>query len=89
MWRIGRTIDAIERSEASRPERMERTLAAIDRRIELDAERLERDVHVLGEYIERDFDRWEERQPLYRKVAAEKLWGDPESIPSTAIILFW
>jgi hypothetical protein len=87
--RLERTAGAIERSEASRPERLGRTVSVLAPRLERDAKSVERDVETLGYYIQRDFDRWAERQPLYWDTAGRLLWGDPDSIPSTAIILFW
>ena len=87
---IARTVNMIERSEASRPARMGRTLTAIDRRARLDARNTVLNGERVENQVKRSFRRWQDRQPYYRKgIDRFLLRGKPENIEPTAIILFW
>ena len=87
---IAFVVGAMERSEASRPGRINNTFGVIERKWRLDVENTRRNGELVIEFFDRDFRRWEQQQPEYRD-AFERLIlrGKPENIEPTAIILFW
>ncbi len=88
--KVARTVNLIERSEASRPGRMGRTLTAIDRRARLDARNTARNGERVENQVKRNFRRWHDRQREYREgINRHFLRRRPENIEPTAIILFW
>ncbi len=86
---LGRTIEVAARSEAERPDRLERSLAHAAWYFEHQAERFEANVEGAQWYIERDFRRAERRLPHAADRAGEILYGKPENIEPTAILLFF
>jgi hypothetical protein len=83
------TVQQLEKSEASRPDKLDWTFTQIKDVLNDDAQKLDRNVHWIGRIIQSDARRFEDRQPDYRRVILDILDGKPEAIEMNAIDLFY
>gem|GEM_PF-1909670 len=87
--RVSDTAQTWAAREQSRPDKLQRAAEFIDRDLRQNAERLRRDGQYVVQWQARNVTHWRARQPVYRDKAAQLLWGKPERIERSAIILFF
>lgn len=81
-------VNALAKREAESPAKLRAAADFIVRDIARDAQRTSQNATEVEAYLRRDLERWIEHQDDYLREAARILWGQPEAIPRTAIILF-
>lgn len=83
------TVDIWARAEQPRPDRLEYAVVWIGRDFERRGELLERDIQGVGQWFQRDVDKLPTRAASWERAAGSILWGNPETIERTAIVLFY
>jgi hypothetical protein len=83
------TADALAYRECVAPERLKRDFEFIKQDEQTHREMFARDLCQIQARFDYDVQRWQERQCDYLRYFEEMLRGEPESLESTAIILFY
>lgn len=84
-WTLATLADK-ERRAASN---LERTVARLAADARMHERTLERELRGLGPALEADLRRWQRSEPARRDRAAAILWGAPENLDRTFILLFY
>jgi hypothetical protein len=89
MQRLSYVPRVAAKSEASRIPRLRFMARHTDWYFRHQARHFDKNLKGAGAYIERNLTQAEERFPPYLQKGGEIIWGRPERIERTAIMLFW